>query len=186
MSDRLEAAIRELVAAIREEIRQEAETKPRPSALLSVADAAAQLSIGRSLAYDAIQRGHLRTVKVGRRRLVPEDALADFVRLAGIGLDRAGTWMPPQRRPAPRKGAVRMRFPPIGRTDRAFVLDRDNWECRLCGKPIEPERTYPDPLSASIDHIDPRGRHEPSNWQAAHLRCNVQKGDKHPPAPMLQ
>lgn len=56
--------------------------------LYSVGDAARVLSLGRSKVYELIGRGELRTVKVGRRRLVPADALGEYVsRLTRYGDD---------------------------------------------------------------------------------------------------
>lgn len=74
MNDRVDAAVAELVDALREQLRQEP-----PAAvveLLTVEQAAERASIGRSLAYALIRRGELRSVKIGRRRLVPADAIA--------------------------------------------------------------------------------------------------------------
>lgn len=51
--------------------------------------------------------------------------------------------------------------------------------CGLCGEPIDPDATWPDPAMASVDHIVPvsrGGKHERANVQAAHLGCNVHKG----------
>lgn len=80
MSDRLAAALHELAEAIREEVRAEAEAGPRtPDRLLSVDEAAGALSLGRSLVYDLIGRGELRSIVVGRRRLIPAAALAEFI-----------------------------------------------------------------------------------------------------------
>ncbi len=82
MSDRLDAALAELAAAIRAEL---AEARPAagPDRLLSVDEAAAQLGIGRSALYSGpIARGELRTLVVGRRRLVSSSALQDFIEQA--------------------------------------------------------------------------------------------------------
>jgi len=78
MSDRLTAALAELVAALREEARAEA-TPHAPDRLLSVDEAAATLGLGRSLLYGEIQAGRVRSVKVGRRRLVPSAAITDYI-----------------------------------------------------------------------------------------------------------
>lgn len=75
MSDRLTLAVQELVAAIREDLA--APSPAEPDRLLSIPDAAQRLGIGRSLLYQEIAAGNLRTVKVGRRRLVPAAALRD-------------------------------------------------------------------------------------------------------------
>ena len=80
MSTRLESALAELVGALREELRVElAEHQAAPPELLSVTEAGRRLGIGRSALYQTLARGELRSVKVGRRRLVPADAIADFV-----------------------------------------------------------------------------------------------------------
>lgn len=53
--------------------------------------------------------------------------------------------------------------------------------CAICGQPVNKKLKYPDPLSATVDHIIPiaRGGHpsDLSNLQLAHLRCNIQKSD---------
>jgi len=50
----------------------------------SVTEAAEALSIGRTLIYDLIRNGELRTLKIGHRRLVARADLDDFVaRLQG-------------------------------------------------------------------------------------------------------
>lgn len=74
--NRLEAALAELAAAIREEVRQEA--APGPDRLLSIEEARAALGgVSRSTLYQEIRAGRLRTVRVGRRRLVPSSAIAE-------------------------------------------------------------------------------------------------------------
>jgi excisionase family DNA binding protein len=50
-----------------------------PPRCLGVEDAARLLNVGRSTAYDLIRSGRLRSVKIGRRRLVPLDALDDLL-----------------------------------------------------------------------------------------------------------
>ena len=47
--------------------------------LLSVSEAAYLLSIGRSRCYDLVLGGELRSLKLGRRRLIPREALDAFV-----------------------------------------------------------------------------------------------------------
>ena len=59
-----------------------------------------------------------------------------------------------------------------------YIFDRDGWICQICGRKINSRRKYPDPLSASIDHIVPLskgGADSPVNVQASHLRCNMGK-----------
>lgn len=50
---------------------------------LTVEEATRELGIGRGLAYEAARRGELPTIRVGRRLLVPVDALDRL--LAGEG-----------------------------------------------------------------------------------------------------
>lgn len=61
------------------------------------------------------------------------------------------------------------------------IHDRDGWICQLCDGSIDQVLAWPDPMSASLDHVIPLargGRHTRDNLQSAHLRCNLQKGDK--------
>jgi len=63
----------------------------------------------------------------------------------------------------------------------ADVFERDGWVCRICEKPIDRSSSWPEPWSASIDHVVPiaaGGSDVPGNVQAAHFRCNILKGDK--------
>jgi excisionase family DNA binding protein len=84
---RLDDAVAELVAALREELRAGA-TVPGPDRLLSVAEAAEALSVGRSATYGEIAAGRLRTVKVGRRRLVPAESIAAYIKAAAGETER--------------------------------------------------------------------------------------------------
>lgn len=75
--DRLALALAELADAIRAEMAAEA----RPAdveRLLSVAEAARALGIGRTALYGEITAGRCRSLKVGRRRLVPSSAIAAY------------------------------------------------------------------------------------------------------------
>lgn len=78
MNDRLAAAVAELVAALREELAPEP-TVTLPDRLLDVRTAAAALGIGRSRLYSELMAGRIRSVKSGRRRLVPSSAIADYI-----------------------------------------------------------------------------------------------------------
>lgn len=69
----------------------------------------------------------------------------------------------------------------VERVDRNVIFERDKWRCHLCGKAIPCRSVYPDPLSPSIDHIVPLsmgGDHSYANIAAAHLSCNVAKGNR--------
>lgn len=95
MSDRLSAALAELAAAIREEVRAEATPAAGPDRLLSVDEAAAMLGIGRTALYGELQAGRCRSVKVGRRRLVPSGAIGAYISASApvsetIGSGRGG------------------------------------------------------------------------------------------------
>jgi excisionase family DNA binding protein len=57
--------------------------------LLSVIETARELGISRSLAYELLASGALRSAKIGRRRLIPREAVEEFI--AGLA---------PQARPA--------------------------------------------------------------------------------------
>ncbi len=54
------------------------DTTPPPRALLTVEAAATQLSIGRTTMYALIKTGHITTVRIGRLRRVPPDALTTY------------------------------------------------------------------------------------------------------------
>jgi len=47
--------------------------------VLRVEEAARALGIGRSLVYDLIRTGRLRSFKIGRRRLIPADAIDEAI-----------------------------------------------------------------------------------------------------------
>ncbi|MCX4097610.1 excisionase family DNA-binding protein [Nocardia sp. alder85J] len=51
----------------------------RQARLHSIPAAAEQLGIGRSHLYVLMGAGRLRFVKVGKRRLIPEDAITEFI-----------------------------------------------------------------------------------------------------------
>jgi excisionase family DNA binding protein len=47
--------------------------------LNSIKDIVARTALSRSTVYQEISSGRLRSVSVGRRRLIPESALIDFI-----------------------------------------------------------------------------------------------------------
>lgn len=59
------------------------------------------------------------------------------------------------------------------------VYDRDRWICGICFEHVDPSLRYPDPRSASLDHIVPLslgGGHTRKNTRCSHLECNVRRG----------
>lgn len=66
----------------------------------------------------------------------------------------------------------------IEQIDAFTIFNRDGWRCGICGKAVKRDATYPDPMSASLDHIMPLcrgGLHTQENVQCAHLGCNLHK-----------
>ncbi len=55
--------------------------EPQRKALYRIPEAMRQLSLSRSVIYELIRSGRLRTVKEGRTRLVPESAITEYVSL---------------------------------------------------------------------------------------------------------
>lgn len=51
--------------------------------LLTIDEAAAQLRVSRWSVYNLIRANQLRTIKIGRRRLVPPAAIAECIELLG-------------------------------------------------------------------------------------------------------
>jgi len=74
-------AVQQLATALLAVMRAETVTDG-PDRLLSVDEAAKQLGIGRSALYAELAAGRLRSLKVGRRRLVPSGAVAEYMRRA--------------------------------------------------------------------------------------------------------
>ena len=76
---RLESALLELAAAIREEVAAASlSAGPVPDRLLSIDEAARALGIGRTRLYGELSRGNLRSRKIGRRRVISSSALAEY------------------------------------------------------------------------------------------------------------
>jgi excisionase family DNA binding protein len=61
----------------RKEMIMGADSEPR--LLLRVDQAGRQLNLGRTVMYELIRSGRLRSVKIGRLRLIPASAVAEFV-----------------------------------------------------------------------------------------------------------
>ena len=84
----IERAASELVAQLGRlltEVSHNASHAQVPRKAVSVDDAAAMLGVGRSTMYELLETGCVRSVKVGRRRLVPIAALDDFLTMKDTG-----------------------------------------------------------------------------------------------------
>lgn len=79
LADALRPIVRQLVD---EALAQRSAPADAPDRLLSVEEAAEALSVGRSFLFTEIARGRLRTIKAGKRRLVPASAIADYIAAA--------------------------------------------------------------------------------------------------------
>lgn len=76
---------------------------------------------------------------------------------------------------------ARMRGAYVENVNPIEVMARDKWVCHLCRERIPKSAKYPNPMSASIDHVIPLaagGMHSYANIKAAHLGCNCRKGAK--------
>lgn len=56
-----------------------------PPRLIKVEDAAKLLNIGRSAVYDLIRSGRLRSVKIGKSRRIPREAVDEVITLLAVG-----------------------------------------------------------------------------------------------------
>jgi excisionase family DNA binding protein len=50
-----------------------------PRLLLTIEEAAELLGCGRTLMYDLVRRREVRTIKLGRLRRIPREAIDDFI-----------------------------------------------------------------------------------------------------------
>jgi 5-methylcytosine-specific restriction endonuclease McrA len=60
-----------------------------------------------------------------------------------------------------------------------------NTPCWICGQPIDYTLGPNDAMRFSVDHVQPRSIRpdltwDPSNWAAAHMRCNKARGNRTP------
>ena len=65
--------------------------------------------------------------------------------------------------------------------NRTEVFLADGYVCHLCDKKTDPTKSYPHPMSPTVDHVVPLskgGLHERSNCRTAHARCNWAKQDR--------
>lgn len=78
----IRAAVDALAAALLAAVADAAPAADAPDRLLSVAEAADALGVGCSRLYDEISSGRLRSIRVGRRRLIPAGAIREYVERA--------------------------------------------------------------------------------------------------------
>lgn len=67
----------------------------------------------------------------------------------------------------------------LGAADGERLWDECGGQCSICAEPIDRSLPWPDPESASLDHIRPLsmgGAHDQDNVQWTHLICNLRKG----------
>ena len=99
---------------------------------------------------------------------------------------RATEWRianPELRRESHARRRARKSGVSVTATDLQYVRTRDGGSCWICGEPIDPALSNPDPRSESFDHVIPLcrgGEHSPHNLALAHLGCNMSKGVKLP------
>ena len=67
-----------LAALLADQQAPEPALPPRPRVLLTVAEAAEQLGIGRTTAWALVRSGDLGSVQIGRLRRIHTDAIADY------------------------------------------------------------------------------------------------------------
>ncbi len=85
--DAIHAAIDELVDALLVALRTQQKSPAPVDRLLSISEAAATLGIGRTALYSELTTGHLRSFKVGRRRLIPASAIDEYIARGEVGPD---------------------------------------------------------------------------------------------------
>jgi excisionase family DNA binding protein len=74
---RIRVALAQLGDAIADALRESKE-HDEVERLLDIDTAARMLSLGRTKVYSELQAGRLRSVRAGRRRLIPASAIADY------------------------------------------------------------------------------------------------------------
>lgn len=95
------------------------------------------------------------------------------------GREKADVWDERRRSNWKKRYALTRGAPEAESFDYRAIHERDDWVCGICGEAVDPELKWPDPMSASLDHIVPvsqGGVHSPANAQCSHLTCNVHKG----------
>lgn len=81
--ERLSFQIAEAVAEALDALHAPELSRPSPERLVSVAEAAERLGVARSTAYLLISGGQLKSVKLRKRRMVPEGEINRLARAGG-------------------------------------------------------------------------------------------------------
>lgn len=92
-----------------------------------------------------------------------------------LGRERGEAWATGKTHRA-RAKAYGVAYEPI---NRLHIYERDGWKCGICAEKIDRSLKHPHPLAVSLDHIIPISRgggHVKENVQAAHWKCNINKG----------
>lgn len=80
-----------------------------------------------------------------------------------------------------RRRARKCNAPGVEAFSHREIFERDKWRCGICLRRVDANLVWPDPSSASLDHIEPLARggsHTKANVRLAHLSCNVRRRDK--------
>jgi excisionase family DNA binding protein len=64
-------------------------SEDNPKQMYRIADAVVVLSLGRTVIYEQIRSGRLRTVTQGRTRLIPASAITEYIKLLEQEADAA-------------------------------------------------------------------------------------------------
>jgi 5-methylcytosine-specific restriction endonuclease McrA len=131
--------------------------------------------------YDAQVIRVGRPIERGERHCIDCDADISHVWARRRCRDCDVKRMKDQARASGDKGRARYYGVPYEYVSRRKVYDRDGWQCGICSELIDRTLAYPDPRSASLDHVIPislGGPHTAANCQAAHLSCNVGKSNR--------
>lgn len=91
------------------------------------------------------------------------------------------------RRRAMSRRRARLRDLPVEPYTIAELLERDGFDCILCGRVLNLAVEYPHPMALTIEHLEciswPDSAGDvPSNVALSHWRCNEQRRDKPHPA----
>lgn len=167
------------------------------AALSGFTDTGSELVVGPPTHWDTVLPGldgnSYRWVTEDIRDALPDDTDINWHAIVCLPADapfRDPLWSPAYRERSERlrrisstvaahARRVRLESGAVERFAAVEVYERDGWVCGICHESIDPELKWPEPRSASLDHVLPlaaNGEHTRANTQAAHLICNIRKG----------